>query len=66
MRNASWDSVADPFIIAFIGLVVLVGTGFAVCKVMGLEYKALGHFVGFTGVIVLSFLFVAEVLSRFF
>jgi hypothetical protein len=66
MRNASWDSFADPIIIALIALAILVGTGFAMCKVMGLEIKALGRFIGYISIIALSFLLVASILSRFF
>ena len=52
MRNASWDSFSDPIVIALIALAILIGTGFAMCKVMGLEYKALGRFIGYIAITV--------------
>lgn len=66
MRNAGVDGFTDVLLIALIGIFVLVGTGFAMCKVMGWDTKALVGLATTVLVVSLSFLLVAQVLTFFF
>ena len=66
MRNASWDSATDVYVILVIAVVIVVGIGLAMCKMMGWERKAFANYVVTILGIGASFLLVAHLLTRFF
>jgi hypothetical protein len=65
MRNASFDSMWEIVLVVSIGILILTAVGYAICKIMGLDRKAFGGFVGIIIVIILSFLLAARVLISF-
>lgn len=65
MRNASLDSI-EILMIVLIGLVILAGAGYAVCRAMGLERNAIFEFARTNILIVCAFLLAAYFLTFFF
>lgn len=65
MRNASLDSI-EILIFVLVGLAILAGVGYAVCRTMGLERTAVLEFARTNVVIVGAFLLAAYLLTFFF
>ena len=65
MRNASIHS-GDLLVVIALGLIILAVVGYAMCKVMGVEIKAIGKFSGITLTIIVGFLIVAQIMMFFF
>jgi len=65
MRNASLDSI-EILVIVLVGLAILAGVGYAVCRAMGLDKKAIFEFTRTNVVIVGAFLLAAYLLTFLF
>ena len=66
MRNAGWDSYSEIAIILVIGLLIVVGIGLAMCKVMGWDRKVMGNYLVIVVGVGASFMLAAHLLSQFF
>ena len=65
MRNASFESIWEMVLVVLIGVIILAAVGYAICKIMGLDRKAIAGFCGGTIVVALSFLLAAKALISF-